>query len=71
MKLINIAKRITRNIANGWEWSKLEHFSPLRAFVSVDRNALRKPPLAILPPLWASKKTSCIKNRNYGNTSRV
>ncbi len=40
---------VTRNIANGGECSKFEHCSPLRAFVSVDRNALRKPPLAILP----------------------
>jgi hypothetical protein len=38
----------TRNISNGWESNKIEHYSPLRTFVPVDKNALRKPPLAIL-----------------------
>jgi hypothetical protein len=38
----------TRNIANGGDCSKIKHFSPLRAFISVDTDALRKPPLAIL-----------------------
>jgi hypothetical protein len=43
----------THNIANGGESSKFEHCSPHRAFVSGDKNALRKPPLAILSTLCA------------------
>jgi len=50
----------THNIANGGESSKFGHCSPHQAFVSVDRNALRKPPLAILSNVGAhaDKKTT-------------
>tara|TARA_R110000737_G_C14582177_1_gene485883 strand:+ start:1163 stop:1333 length:171 start_codon:yes stop_codon:yes gene_type:complete len=45
----NEKQGITHNIANGGESSKFGHCSPLQTFSTVDRNALRKPPLAILP----------------------
>ena len=40
--------RTTNHIANGGESSTFKHCSRHRAFVSVDNDALRKPPLAIL-----------------------
>jgi hypothetical protein len=38
----------THNIANGGDSSKFGHCSPLQTFSTVDTDALRKPPLAIL-----------------------
>jgi len=45
---MNKSQQVTHNIANGGESSKFGHSSPLWAFITADKNALRKPPLAIL-----------------------
>ncbi len=46
----------THNIANGGESSKLGHYSPLQTFSTVDTDALRKPPLAILQHVSGKQK---------------
>ena len=46
---MNKVRFSTHNIANGGDCSKFGHCSPLRAFVSGDRNALRNPPLRQAP----------------------
>jgi hypothetical protein len=38
----------THNIANGGDGSNFRHYSPPQTFSTVDKVALRKPPLAIL-----------------------
>jgi len=52
------SQRTTHNIANGGESSKFGHYSPLQTFSTVDTDALRKPPLAILSNVSANAKKS-------------
>ncbi|MFW6218993.1 MAG: hypothetical protein ACOC3S_02635 [Bacteroidota bacterium] len=44
----NKTSNTTHNIANGGESSKFGHCNPLQTFSTVDTDALRSPPLAIL-----------------------
>jgi hypothetical protein len=50
----------THNIANGGDCSKFRHCSPLQTFSSVDSDALRKPPLAILPNVTANSQAESV-----------
>lgn len=45
---MNKVRFTTHNLANGGDCSKFGHCSPLQTFSTVDTDALRKPPLAIL-----------------------